>query len=89
MLVTHMLLNRVLSIRMSAAVAHVVLLFSHPQAHQLVGQIDVAPQATSSRVATSSLRTAAAALAASPGAVTFSDSTSGKLGLHIGFPFFI
>uniref|UniRef100_A0A674AVQ2 RNA binding motif protein 5 n=1 Tax=Salmo trutta TaxID=8032 RepID=A0A674AVQ2_SALTR len=57
----------------SAAVAHVVLLFSHSQAHQLVGQIDVAPQATSSRVATSSLRTAAAALAASPGAVTFSD----------------
>ena len=85
MLVTHMLLNRVLSIRMSAAVEHVVLLFFHPQAHQLVGQIDVPPQATSSRVATSSLRTAAAALAASPGAATFPESTSGKK----GFPFLI
>ncbi|CDQ61010.1 RNA-binding protein 5 isoform X1 [Oncorhynchus mykiss] len=53
-------------------------LLSQPtiQAHQLVGQIDVPPQATSSRVATSSLRTAAAALAASPGAATFPESTS-------------
>ncbi|CAB1353811.1 unnamed protein product [Coregonus sp. 'balchen'] len=55
-------------------------LLSQPimQAHQIVGQIDVAPQATSSRVATSSLRTTAAALAAPTGAAPFSDGTSAK-----------